>query len=90
MPRGNGTGPQGAGSMTGRGAGNCTGGQNRGKAKTVAGKNAAGRGQCGWFNASDLAGGTANDPEVKQLMEQADTLRRQLAELDSKVAALKK
>jgi hypothetical protein len=78
------------GSMTGRGAGNCAGGQNRGKAKTVAGKNAAGRGQCGWFNASDMAGGAANDPEVKQLMEQADALRRQLAELDSKISAMKK
>ena len=76
--------------MGGRGAGNCAGGQNRSGAKTVSGKNAAGRGQCGWFNASELASRPAEETENRLLKEQADALRRQLDEIESKVAALKK
>lgn len=85
MPRGDGTGPKAMGSMTGRGAGNCGGGKKNGS-----GRGAAGRGMCNWFNASDLADRSAQDAESKLLMEQADALRRELDELDSRLNGLKK
>jgi len=89
MPRGDGTGPRAMGAMTGRGAGNCAGGQNRGKVNrgTVRG---IGRGMCNWFNASDLADRSAQETESKILMEQTDALRRELDELDSRLNELKK
>lgn len=90
MPRGDGTGPKAMGSMTGRGAGNCAGGQARGGKKNDSGRGAAGRGMCNWFNASDLADRSAQDAESKLLMEQADALRRELDELDSRLNGLKK
>jgi len=90
MPRNDGTGPRGAGAMSGKGAGNCSGGQNRGTAKTVAGKNAAGRGQCGWFNASDMAGGSAQATEEKILREEADKLGKQLEEIKRRLNELGK
>lgn len=85
MPRGDGTGPKAMGSMTGRGAGNCGGGK-----KTGSGRGTAGRGMCNWFNASDLANRSAQDAESKLLMEQADALRRELDELDSRLNGLRK
>lgn len=90
MPRGDGTGPRGTGAMTGRGAGNCAGGQNRGNIKRGSGRGAAGRGICNWFNASDLAGRSAQETESKLLTEQADALRRELNELDLRLNELKK
>lgn len=90
MPRGDGTGPRGVGTMTGRGAGKCIGSQNRGKVKNGSGNGAAGRGICNWFNASDLAGKPAQETESRLLMEQADALRRQLDEIDSRLNSLQK
>lgn len=73
--------------MTGRGAGNCAGGQARSGNKNGSGRGNAGRGMC---NASDLADRSAQDAESKLLMEQADALRRELDELDSRLNGLKK
>lgn len=86
MPRGDGTGPGAMGAMTGRRAGNCAGGQNRGKVRCGSGRGGLGRRMCNWFNASDLAGRSEN----KLLMEQADALKRELDELDSRLNELKK
>jgi len=85
MLRGDGTGPKAIGAMTGRGAGKCVGGQNRGKF----GGGAAVRGICNWFNASDLAGRSAQETENKILMEQSDALRRELDEIDRRLNELK-
>lgn len=90
MPRGDGTGPRAMGAMTGRRAGNCAGGQNRDKVNGGSGRRGAGRGMCSWFNASDLAGRSAQETENNLLMEQADTLRKELDELDSRLDELKK
>ena len=90
MPRGDGTGPRGIGTMTGRGAGKCIGGQNRGKVKNGSGNGAAGRGICNRFNASDPAGKPAQETENRLLMEQADALRRELDEIDNKLNSLQK
>ena len=40
--------------------------------------NVAGRGQCGWFNASDLTAGSGQATEEKLLREEADRLAKQL------------
>lgn len=90
MPRGDGTGPRAKGTMTGRGAGNCVGGRNGGQAKIGSGRGGVGRGMCNWFNASDLAGRSAQETENKLLKEQADALRRKLDELDNRMSELKK
>ena len=90
MPRGDGTGPRAMGAMTGRRAGNCVGGQNRGMVKSGSGRGGAGRRMCNWFNASDLAGRSAQETENNLLMEQADALKRELDEMDSRLNELKK
>jgi hypothetical protein len=78
------------GAMTGRRAGNCVGGQNRSTVNSGSGRGGLGRGICNWFNASDLAGHSAQETETKLLMEQADALRRELDELNSRLNELKK
>jgi hypothetical protein len=89
MPRGDGTGPRGTGSRSGRGAGGCAGGS-RGNAKNLAGKNAAGRGQCGWFNVSDLTAGSGQATEEKLLREEADRLAKQLEVINRRLEELGK
>lgn len=88
MPRGDGTGPNAMGSMTGRGAGRCTGGQNRNRTKNSTVKGAAGCGRCGWFNASELASHTPQENEDKLLKEQASTLINQLDEVSRRLNEL--
>ncbi|MDD2308544.1 MAG: DUF5320 domain-containing protein [Desulfuromonadaceae bacterium] len=90
MPRGDGTGPRGTGAVTGRGTGNCVGGQNRYSVRSGSGRGATVRRMCNWFHASDLAGNSAQENEGKLLEEQAEALKKQLNEIDSRLNELKK
>lgn len=96
MPRRDGTGPRGTGSMTGKGAGLCATGAGNGMgsgAGSGMGRGTgrgSGRGMCGWFNASELAGRSAEENESRALMEQAEALRLQLDQINAKLSSMKK
>lgn len=90
MPRRDGTGPNATGAMTGRGAGNCVGGQNRGNVKSASGRGANGRGLCGWFKTSELVEHSPVENEEKILREQADALKKKLDEINKDLSELKK
>jgi hypothetical protein len=45
---------------------------------------------CGWFNASELAGRSADENEAKALMAQADALRLQLDQISAKLEKMNK
>jgi hypothetical protein len=90
MPRKDGTGPNAMGAMTGRGAGNCVGGQNRGNVKNGSGRGINGRGLCGWFKTSELVEHSPEENEEKILREQADALKKKLDEVNKDLSELKK
>ena len=93
MPRRDGTGPMGTGSMAGKGAGRCATGNRSDMGGSGAGRGTGkgtGRGMCGWFNASELAGRSAEENESRALMEQADALRLQLDQINAKLNSIKK
>jgi len=90
MPGRDGTGPRGMGAMTGRGAGNCSGGQNRGTVKIGFGRSAAGRGLCGWFKTSELAGHSPQENEKNILREQAAALEKKLDEVNKNLSDMDK
>ncbi len=115
MPRGDGTGPMGFGSMTGRGAGFCAGNSVPGYANPVPGRGSFGRGRgfyargggrgrrgCygvpGWQRMSGLAydGAYSYAPEItpeqeaEMLKNESDNLRRQLEDVQNRIASLKK
>lgn len=90
MPRGDGTGSNAMGAMTGRRAGKCVGGQNRGTVKNGSGRSAAGRGVCGWFKASELVGYSAQENEERILREQADALKKKLDEVNKHLSDMEK
>lgn len=88
MPRGNGAGPVGTGAMTGRRGGNCAGGQGRGRMNRGAGKGPAGRGLCGWFAASELAGRSPEENEAMLLKAEADALLKRQEEVNKRLSEL--
>lgn len=95
MPRGDRTGPQGAGPLSGRGAGYCGGGAPPGPgAGPWGGGGWGGRGR-GWRNrffATGEPGWAAGDADEKQALEnragwlsrQLDAIRERLRAIDSK------
>lgn len=90
MSRGDGTGPRGIGTLTGRGAGSCTGGQGRGRKQSGPGRGAGGRGLCGWFSASELAGRTPQENEERLMKEQIESLLKQQEEVHRRLSELGK
>jgi hypothetical protein len=76
--------------MTGRGTGNCVGAQNRNSVRSGSGRGATVRRMCNWFHTSDLAGNSAQENESKLLAGQAEALKKQLNEIDSRLNELKK
>jgi len=90
MPRRDGTGLRAMGSMTGRGAGKCVGGQNGGRSDSGLGLDNIGRIMCNWFNASDLAGRSPKENEGKLLTEQASVLKKQLDDVNRRLSELGK
>ena len=99
MPRGDGTGPWGQGSMTGRGAGFCGGGRGRG-----AGGRGGGRGQRNMYRATDWArcgsfpgpGGVgpaygtdmSKAEEVEALRQQAEYFKANLEDIEKRLQAM--
>lgn len=105
MPRGDGTGPQGAGPMTGRGAGRCVGFASPGFANRDVGPGfwgrlsgrGGGRGRKNGFFATGLPGWMrfgwgadgAVNTEREALQSQADMLQRQLDAVKSRLNELR-
>ena len=89
MPRGNGAGPSGTGAMTGKRAGNCAGGQGKGRMNRGSSKGAAGRGICGWFSAAELAGHSPEENEATLLKAEADALLKRQEEINTRLSELK-
>ena len=89
MPRGIGAGPSGTGATTGKGAGNCAGRQGKDRMNRGSSKGAAGRGLCGWFNASELAGHSPEENEMILLKAEADTLLKRQEEINKRLSELK-
>lgn len=100
MPGGDGTGPLGAGPMTGRGMGNCAGaaGPGFGRGRGSAG---GGRGWRHWFRATGLPGwmrfggfGTpfavtpGADAEKQMLREQAQALQSQIDTINMRLNSM--
>jgi hypothetical protein len=90
MPRGNGAGPNETVTMTGKGAGNCAGGPGRGRMNRGSSKGAAGRGLCGWFSASELAGHSPEDNEEALLKAESDALSKRQEEINQRLSELRK
>ncbi|MBW7863520.1 MAG: DUF5320 domain-containing protein [Candidatus Hydrogenedentes bacterium] len=104
MPRRDGTGPQGMGSMTGRGAGRCAGNNTPGRGANSNGGSGfggcgAGRGRRNGFLATGLPGwmrfglgGAAaaqpGDAERAALQTQAEMLERQLDDVKNRLNTL--
>ncbi len=83
MPFRDGTGPNGQGSHTGRGAGNCAGQGGAGR-PFGRGRGFAGRGQGGGFNAAPAQGNTwlesqlnALQTAIQNLTERLDSLKKE-------------
>ena len=87
MPR-NGAGPSGTGAMTGEGAGSCAGRQGKGRMNRGSSKGAAGRGLCGWFSATELAGHSPKENEAILLRAEADALLRRQEEINKRLSEL--
>lgn len=120
MPGGDGTGPQGQGPMTGRGAGYCAGSPVPGYANSAPGRGwgrgrggfgrGGGRGRRNWYYATGLPGwqraamgypafGEGVNPYAPQisaqeerdmLKDQAEFLKQQLDDVQSRISALEK
>ena len=101
MPRGNGTGPMGAGPRTGRAAGYCAGvgapgfasaGRGGGFFGRGGGMGGGGRGWRNWFHATGfprwMRGGAAQPKDV--LTQQVESLEASLAEAKRRLADLEK
>ena len=102
MPRGDGTGPMGAGAMTGRGAGVCSGQRTLGYTGAGFGRMGAGmgsawgRGICGGrrlgWGGQMLAGPAQEWPEAEaekaMLKNRAQALQAELARLNERLAKL--
>jgi uncharacterized protein DUF5320 len=100
MPRGDKTGPQGLGSMTGRGMGSCTGNENPGNNSSTRTGRGRGRGFFGGFGQGGAKGfgrGTGRfqdqnseteknglEDEVSMLKGQMKILEEQLAKMQDK------
>ncbi len=99
MPRRNGTGPMGQGSMTGRGMGNCQGGAGQAFVdRAFAGRGGAGRGRVGQGGAGRVGAGAGRcmgggrfrsglggrDEEVRALTEEVNELRKRLDAMQKK------
>ena len=89
MPRGNEAGPSGTGVMTGKRAGNCAGGQGKGRMNRGSSKGAAGHGMCGWFSAAELAGHSPEENEATLLKAEADALLKRQEEINTRLSELK-
>ena len=88
MPRGIGVGPCEAGAMTGKGAGNCACGAGKGRMNKGSSKGAAGRGICGWFSASALAGHSPEENEAILLKVEAEALLKRQEEISKRLGEL--
>lgn len=88
MPRGNGAGPSRTGATTGRRAGNCAGGQGRGRMNRGYRRGAAGRGMCGWFSTSELAGHSPEENEEILLKAEADALLKRQEQVNKRLSEL--
>lgn len=102
MPRGDGTGPNGMGSMTGRAAGYCAGFETPGFANPIAGRGRVtgfgggrgGRGRRNMFYATGLPGWMrfgalpVSATEKQGLQEYAASLQQQLDALNKRIATL--
>lgn len=98
MPRGNGTGPNGMGPMTGRAAGYCAGFETPGFANPVAGRGQGfgngrgGRGRRNMFHATGMPGwmrgGNAVAPysESQTLQQHAAMLQQQLDAINKRLS----
>ncbi|MDF7822912.1 DUF5320 domain-containing protein [Pontiellaceae bacterium B12227] len=87
MPNGNGTGPAGAGPMTGRGAGKCAGNATAGW-QTAGGGRGLGRGnRCGGYFRNHAQHAVAS-ADALLLQSKIDTLHTQLASLEQQLAEL--
>lgn len=92
MPGRNGTGPMGAGPMTGRGLGNCTGNQPgnfpRNYGRGLGCRRGSGRGfGLGWFGGGWFNNRNTKDTlqeQKKMLQDELDLINRDLEELDKK------
>jgi len=106
MPRGDGTGPRGLGSMTGRAAGYCAGYSTPGFANSYGGRMGMGRGygrgfgfgyanQVPYYN-PPVYGGSYYQPsiepkqEIGALSNEANMLKEQLEAINKRIAELEK
>ncbi len=89
MPKGNGTGPQGMGPMTGRGAGHCAGNNMPGFAGNGVGFG-GGRGRRNCFYASGLNGWLRDDIIQTTVTDNKESLQRQADALEARLDAVKK
>jgi hypothetical protein len=89
MPQGIGD-PRATGAMTGKGAGNCAGGQGKGRMHRGSSEGAASRGMCGWFNAVELAGHSPEENEAILLKAEAEALLKRQDEINQRLNELSK
>ncbi|NCB52932.1 MAG: hypothetical protein EOM54_13825 [Clostridia bacterium] len=86
MPGRDGTGPMGAGSITGRGFGFCAGGANKGPGPGFG--FACGRGLRGGFGMGRAAGQTSAMARKDLLSEQRDLLKKRLDVIEKQIESL--
>ncbi|MCK5862000.1 MAG: DUF5320 domain-containing protein [Candidatus Hydrogenedentes bacterium] len=98
MPRGDGTGPNGMGSMTGRAAGYCAGSETPGHANPTAGRNngirgRGGRGRRNMFYAAGTPGGIRNNTVAvpnRETVADTEGLQQQLAAINKRLSEIEK
>ena len=88
MSRGDGEGPQGMGARAGKGAGTCSGGRGKGRMNRGSSRGVAGRGPCGWYDASELAGNSPRENEEKLLKAEVDALAKRQEEVSRRLIEL--
>lgn len=84
MPRRDGTGPMGLGSMTGRGLGSCTGANGLGSGLGLSGRRGFGRG----FGRGVAVNQSSSKTQEALLQEQRDLLKSQLSAIDKQLENL--
>jgi hypothetical protein len=74
------------GAGIGQGTGSCSGGRGNGRMNRGTSRGAAARGLCGWFEASELAGHSPRENEVKLLKAEADALAKRQEDVNRRLS----